>query len=142
MTAAAPPRIPEKCLSWCSQRDGAPAMCRMLCLRRRPALPTQNEALAKLRPPTRDGDDSVHGAFEGREKKDDIGFFEAWRAKLAPYSFIYVKGTPEGVVGRYMEELDADDGQYDFGPVSRHAPHTIRRKSDGSIEYFDWGEAG
>ncbi|BEI80249.1 hypothetical protein CcaverHIS002_0107780 [Cutaneotrichosporon cavernicola] len=100
----APPRIPEKCLSWCSQRDGAPAMCRMLCLRNRTPLLTQAEALAKLRPDS------------SSSKTASIGdFFEAWRTRLSPYSFIYVKGTPEGVVGRYMEELDADDGQYDFG---------------------------
>lgn len=108
-------------------------MCRMLCLRRRPAIPTQNEALAKLRP-SNNSETSGAGSV--------TGFFDAWRARLAPYSFIYVKGTPEGVVGRYMEELDADDGQYDFGPVSRHAPHKVRRKSDGKVEFFDWGEAG
>ncbi|BEI88055.1 uncharacterized protein CcaverHIS019_0107730 [Cutaneotrichosporon cavernicola] len=126
----APPRIPEKCLSWCSQRDGAPAMCRMLCLRNRTPLLTQAEALAKLRPDS------------SSSKTASIGdFFEAWRTRLSPYSFIYVKGTPEGVVGRYMEELDADDGQYDFGAVSRWAPDKMRRRSDG-VEYLDWGEAG
>lgn len=121
-------------------------MCRMLCLRRRPALATQSETLAKLRPQT-SSDTSSSNAISSSSSRSGAaagvtGFFEAWRARLAPYSFIYIKGTPEGVVGRYMEELDADDGQYDFGPVSRHAPHKVRRKSDGKVEYFDWGEAG
>lgn len=71
-----------------------------------------------------------------------MSFFESMRARLAPYSLIYVKGSPEGVVGRYMEELDGDDGIYDFGPVSRHAPLSLRRKSTNNIEWLDWEDAG
>jgi hypothetical protein len=105
----------------------------MLCLRRRDPLPSQAQALAKLRPDS---------APESTPAPVSVGaFFDAWRARLAPYSLIYVKGTPEGVVGRYMEELDADDGQHDLGAVSRWAPDKVRRRSEG-VEYLDWGEAG
>ena len=123
--------MPEKCLTWCSQRNDMPALCRMLCLRKREPLDTQSEALAKLRP-------SRHGDEQGAV----ASMFESLRAKLAPYSLVYVKGTADGVVGRYMEELDMDDGQYDFGPISRHAPPALRRKSTNHVEYLEWGEAG
>lgn len=44
-----------------------------------------------------------------------------------------------------MEELDegGDDGQYDFGPFSRHAPETIRRQAgagNGPQGVLNWGE--
>ena len=61
---------------------------------------------------------------------------------MNPWSFIYVKGTPEGVVGRYMEELEGDDGNSDFGSISRNASDLMRRKSPGGMEYIDWGEHG
>lgn len=124
-----PMRVPEKCLTWCSQKDGAPAFCRMLCLRKRQPLATQSEALAKLRPPSHNND-----------PEPALNFFESLRARLAPYSIIYVRGTAEGVVGRYMEELDADDGQYDFGQFSRHAPDKLRRANNGRLQELNWGD--
>jgi hypothetical protein len=62
--------------------------------------------------------------------------------RAAPYSFIYVKGTPEGVIGRYMEEMEGDDGNRDFGSVSRGASDLVRRRGAGGWEYLDWGEHG
>jgi len=124
-----PQPIPEKCFTWCSQRNDGSPMCRMMCLRRRPPLPTKEESLARLRP----------GASSAEASTASVGFFAGLRNRLMPYSLIFVKGTPEGVVGRYMEELEGDDGQYDFGPLSRHAPYALRRKSTGHVEYLDWG---
>jgi hypothetical protein len=137
-----PPRVPEKCFSWCSQQDGRYAMCRMLCLRRRAPLPTKEETLARLRPSTERAHGPSPAPIAATADDKDVGFFEGLRNRLMPYSLIFIKGTPEGVVGRYQEELEGDDGQYDFGPLSRHAPHTLRRKSTGHVEWFDWGDAG
>lgn len=133
--------VPEKCFTFCSQRAESSPMCRMFCLRMRQPLPTQNEELARLR-----GSAYEESTFNTRPVKEQeaerAGFFERMRQNLLPYSFIVVKGTPEGVVGRYMEEMDQDDGQHDFGALSRHAPAKLRRKSTGGIEYMDWGPAG
>ena len=42
-----------------------------------------------------------------------------------------------------MEELESDDGQYDFGSISRGAAHLRRRKrEDEKIEFLEWGEHG
>jgi len=68
--------------------------------------------------------------------------FKALERRFAPWSFIYIKGTPEGVVGRYMEELEGDDGNRDFGSVSRGASDLQRRKAGDGMEYIDWGEHG
>jgi hypothetical protein len=68
--------------------------------------------------------------------------FKALERKMNPWSFIYVKGSPEGVVGRYMEELEGDEGNNDFGSISRNATDLQRRKSPGGMEYIDWGEHG
>lgn len=139
--AVTPPK--EKCLTWCSQQADAPAMCRMWCLRKRVAAPTttQSDALARLRPgSTPDGKPSPSPAWTLADAVRAP--FEALRVGISPYSIVYVKGTTEGVVGRYQEELEGDDGIYDFGPLSRHAPADLAKKSTGGFEWLDWAENG
>jgi hypothetical protein len=118
----------------------------MLCFRRRAPLSTREETLARLRPQTHTKETGMFAPStptpEPAAPARDLGFFENLRQFLTPYSFILMKGSPEGVIGRYMEELEGDDGEYDFGPLSRHAPDALRRKSTGNLEWFDWGESG
>ena len=70
--------------------------------------------------------------------------FESLRKRLEPYSLVYIRGTPDGVIGRYMEEMECDDGQYDFGSISRGASHlqSRKRREDIGIEFLDWGDHG
>ena len=69
--------------------------------------------------------------------------FEALRTRLDPYSLIYVKGSPDGVVGRYWEEMVYDDGQCDFGSVSRAASDIARKRRGGNVwEWMSWDEHG
>ena len=62
------------------------------------------------------------------------------RRRVEPYSLIYVRGTPDGVIGRYMEEMESDDEIYDFGDISRGSKR--RRREDQGIEYLDWAGDG
>jgi len=41
-----------------------------------------------------------------------------------------------------MEELEYDDGIHEFGSISRGSGDVSRRKSEGGIEWLDWGEHG
>lgn len=67
--------------------------------------------------------------------------FAALRRAADPYSIIYVRGTPDGVIGRYMEEMESDDGHRDFGEsISRHAKQ--KGREERVMEYLDWGEEG
>lgn len=68
--------------------------------------------------------------------------FESLRRAVTPYSLIYVRGTIDGVVGRYMEEMESDDGICDFGALSRGADDQARRRRDGGWEYLDWDDHG
>jgi hypothetical protein len=68
--------------------------------------------------------------------------FKAMERTVAPWSFVYVKGTVEGPVGRYMEEMEGDDGYRDFGSISRSANDLARRRGEVGWEYLDWGEHG
>ena len=103
----------------------------MLCLRRQARL-TQKEELARLR----------WKPGQGEEKRGWLAApFEAMKKRVDPYSLIYVRGFPDGVVGRYMEELEYDDGNYDFGAVSRGSDLAARRRTH-EMEYFDWGDSG
>jgi len=118
-------------------------------MRRRRPIVTQGEQLAKLRPEKASaGHDHDHDHDYLSTSKSTSGTggwwnpFKALENRFAPYSFIYVKGTPEGVVGRYMEELEGDDGNRDFGAISRGASDLTRRKNGGGMEYIDWGEHG
>lgn len=173
-----PSAMPEKCFTFCSQRaEGAP-LCRMFCLRKRPALGSQKDDIARLRPPKfRDAQGSgqvqgvqgLAGVVESRAGHEALARpaasmrretdsaassktwfagltswspFEALKRRLDPYSIIYVRGTPEGVVGRYMEELEYDDGEHDFGAISRGADKATRRRGHDGWEYLDWGDHG
>jgi hypothetical protein len=100
---------------------------------------SQREELDKLRPTYRDETNT------NTKSKTESGIwnpFKALERRFAPWSFIYIKGTPEGVVGRYMEQLEGDDGNRDFGSVSRGASDLQRRKAGDGMEYIDWGEHG
>ncbi|TXT11088.1 hypothetical protein VHUM_01839 [Vanrija humicola] len=118
-------------------------MCRMWCLRKRVAVPTpQSEALARLRGEYNGGKTPAPASPSWTLADAVRAPFEALRVGISPYSIVYVKGTTEGVVGRYQEELEGDDGIYDFGALSRHAPADLARKSTGGFEWLDWGESG
>jgi hypothetical protein len=87
----------------------------------------------------------------GLMKKDESWFggltswspFEALRRRLDPYSFVYVRGTPDGVVGRYMEEMEYDDGDHDFGTISRGATESVqKRRLENKLEWLEWGDHG
>ena len=156
--------IPEKCFTFCSQRADGPPLCRMFCLRRRQPLATQKEELKRLRPqrhqrqilgqPTSAGlldvSDSAtsSSAYASGEARQAAGTwldalrwpFEILKRRADPYSFIYVTGTFDGVVGRYMEELEYDDGVSDFGSLSRGSKQ--RRGDEKHMEVLDWGEHG
>lgn len=196
----APSAIPEKCLTFCSQRADAPPLCRMFCLRKRQAVSSQREDLARLRPPKireggalaaastsasasrggivaitaadtlslptsgsatiasssrmnsapGSGDAVPSGSRTTSDKRESwlagLGAwspFDALKRTLDPYSIVYVRGTPEGVVGRYMEEMEYDDGAYDFGHVSRGAGKALaRRREENQWEWLDWGDHG
>jgi hypothetical protein len=113
----------------------------MFCLRRRRAVMSQREELDKLRPTYRD-ETNMNMKNPSKEGSGIWNPFKALERRFAPWSFIYIKGTPEGVVGRYMEELEGDDGNRDFGSVSRGASDLQRRKAGDGMEYIDWGEHG
>ncbi|ORX41051.1 hypothetical protein BD324DRAFT_647948 [Kockovaella imperatae] len=178
--AAQQTAMPEKCLTFCSQRANAPPLCKMFCLRKRQPLDTREEQLARLRPPKKAlrlaplaGDESAapdsgrqsssmlyprlspqagpssdptsHSSSSKRSQSSSWSWspFEALRRRVEPYSFIYVRGAPEGPVGRYMEELEYNDGHNDFGPASRGAVEAMKRKRvEPKMEYIDWGEEG
>lgn len=110
---------------------------------------SQREELDKLRPTFSNELPSTHintSTSTSTKNSRDAGYawnpFKALERRFAPWSFIYVKGSPEGVVGRYMEELEGDDGNRDFGSVSRGASDLQRRKAGDGMEYIDWGEHG
>lgn len=140
--------VPEKCMTFCTQSQDRMPICRMFCLRRRRPVATQKEELARLRP------DAISSANPSTTTIPNVSVaqttwrwwewnpFTAMEKRAAPYSFIYVKGTPEGVIGRYMEEMEGDDGNRDFGSVSRGASDLVRRRGAGGWEYLDWGEHG
>ncbi|CAD6570027.1 MAG: hypothetical protein TREMPRED_005565 [Tremellales sp. Tagirdzhanova-0007] len=141
----------EKCFTFCSQRQDAPPLCRMLCLRRRQSQLSRAEQVARLRPPRRSVSTSVEEAnlpslsyaASWVTPLSSWAPFESLRRRLEPWSFVYVRGTPDGVVGRYMEEMEVDDGKYDFGAISRGAEHLRRRKrEDPEMEFIDWGDHG
>lgn len=134
--------VPEWCWSWTKHRAGQPATVHMFCARR-DLPPGRAEDLALLRsgvapPPPVPGEPLTS---TGRPRKM-TGWFQRWRDAVLPWSLIYVRGTNDGVAGRYAEELEGDDGQYDFGPLSRHAPLSVRREADGGWQYLDWAEHG
>lgn len=106
---------------------------------------SQREELDKLRPNHFSNHNHSTTTTKANKAENTSGIwnpFKALERRFAPWSFIYIKGTPEGVVGRYMEELEGDDGNRDFGSVSRGASDLQRRKAGDGMEYIDWGEHG
>lgn len=70
---------------------------------------------------------------------------ETLRSRITPYSIIYIRGTPDGVIGRYMEELEWDDGVYDFKGISRGQVAKSggrRRDEEPKMEWLEWGDHG
>ena len=133
------PSLPqEKCFTWCSQRADSPPFCRMLCFRKRQPKPDES-----LNPPKRSSIASSSVAASIWPGGEDWKPFEGLRKWVEPYSLVYIRGTPDGVVGRYMEEMQGDDGFNDFGTVSRGADEARRRKKEGEVyQSFDWGPDG
>ncbi|WWC92254.1 uncharacterized protein L201_007208 [Kwoniella dendrophila CBS 6074] len=160
------PRIPEKCFTFCTQTDEFRPLCRMFCLRKRPPILTREEQLKRLRPNSnlhrlKNNSDqhisttSIQSNQADNIDNDDIPWykkpFESLRKKITPYSFLYIKGTPDGVIGRYMEELEYDDGEFDFGNLSRsviNGSNSIKGKKRNDQQgnegwvWLDWEEHG
>jgi hypothetical protein len=120
----------------------------MFCLRKKAMLATREDELARLRPKITPHRASRQAEVEAEEGISGLAS-SAWasftplaslRRALSPYSLIYVKGTATGVVGRYMEELEGDDGHRDFGPESRHAEE--KRGAEREIAWYSWGDEG
>lgn len=132
--------MPEKCFSWCSQRAEDTPMCRMFCLRMRQPLATQKEQIARLQGARHD--EALGARSPEEQDAAAAGIFQRMKRALAPYSIIVLKGTTEGVAGRYMEELERDDGNYDFGHMSRNAPERWRREGPQGMHWQSWGPAG
>ena len=143
-SSSKPPPIPEKCLTFCTSRADAPSMCRMFCLRKKAMVASRDEELARLRPKShRSATSSISNNDDAEPTRSAWTSFSplaSLRRTLSPYSFVYVKGTATGVVGRYMEELESDDGHRDFGPESRHAEE--KRGKEREIAWYSWGEEG
>lgn len=129
----------------------------MFCLRKKHLPASREDEIARLRPPSsfrKDRQRDRLGTEVGGESHTDdrsvpFSFSAAWasftplqslRRTLSPYSIIYVRGTADGVVGRYMEEMENDDGHRDFEGMSRYAVE--KRGAEREIEYFSWGDEG
>lgn len=115
-------------------------MCRMFCLRMRQPLPTQKEQIARLHGSRHD--EALGARSPAKQEAAAAGIFGRMKRALAPYSIIVLKGTTEGIAGRYMEELEKDDGNYDFGHMSRNAPDKWIRNGPQGMHYHSWGSAG
>ncbi|WVQ85930.1 hypothetical protein IAT38_008098 [Cryptococcus sp. DSM 104549] len=163
-SSSAAPAVPplfEKCMSFCSQSDGGRPMCRMFCVRKRTGLkrtrparahraaaadPSSSSSSTDSTPAPERPIPSLSGLFSNLPPLTSILRmpFDAVRDFALPYSFVYVRGTPDGVVGRYMEELEWDDGVYDFEDISRgmSAKGAGRKQEETMIKKLDWGENG
>lgn len=156
--------MPEKCFSWCTQSEMAKPLCRMVCLRKRgvgaAAGMTREEQLKRLRPRQPQRIESASGGGGGVESvvSPPSPSIVDWLyspiatlgSRLSPYSIIYIRGTPDGVIGRYMEELEWDDGIYDFKGLSRGQMAKSadgvgggrKREEDQKMEWLEWGDHG
>ncbi|KAE8541352.1 hypothetical protein D1P53_002711 [Cryptococcus gattii VGV] len=165
--------MPEKCFSWCTQSEMARPFCRMVCLRKREkgvgVGMTREEQLERLRPRQRQQRIQVESASadalasvispspSSSSSSSSSSSIVEWlsspiatlRSRLTPYSIIYIRGTPDGVIGRYMEELEWDDGVYDFkglsrGQVAKSAAggRGRGRDEDPKMEWLEWGDHG
>ncbi|KAK4684027.1 hypothetical protein P7C73_g6181, partial [Tremellales sp. Uapishka_1] len=119
----------------------------MICLRRRnlAVRASQRAELDRLRGPSHATNTTP--ASSSSTPAPRWSPFEALRSTLLPYSILYIKGTADGVIGRYQEEMEFDDGQYDFGDLSRGYMNAKKAKRNYDdevmrIERLDWGEHG
>lgn len=161
--------MPEKCFSWCTQSEMARPFCRMVCLRKREKGVglgmTREERLERLRPrqqqqqriQVESASADALASVISRSSSSSSSSMVEWiyspiatlRSRLTPYSIIYVRGTPDGVIGRYMEELEWDDGVYDFKGLSRGQVAKSAgggsgrgRGEDEKMEWLEWGDHG
>ncbi|OXG96252.1 hypothetical protein C345_00362 [Cryptococcus neoformans A2-102-5] len=164
--------MPEKCFSWCTQSEMGRPFCRMFCVRKRAVGWTREEQLKRLRPQQRRIGREVEGVgvsasadvFASMSKSEQTvsssssssppppsifdwlySPIETLRSRITPYSIIYIRGTPDGVIGRYMEELEWDDGVYDFKGISRGQVAKSggrRRDEEPKMEWLEWGDHG
>lgn len=163
--------MPEKCFSWCTQSEMARPFCRMVCLRKRGkgvgVGMTREEQLERLRPRQKQriqvesasasADALASVISPSPSPSSSSSSIVEWlsspiatlRSRLTPYSIIYIRGTPDGVIGRYMEELEWDDGVYDFkglsrGQVAKSAGRGSGRgrDEDPKMEWLEWGDQG
>lgn len=161
--------MPEQCFSWCTQSEMARPLCRMLCVRKRAPVRSREEQLKRLRPQPRVRQGEVESASasvfasvvssKGEQTLSSSSSpppppsifdwlhspIETLRSRITPYSIIYIRGTPDGVIGRYMEELEWDDGVYDFKGISRGQVAKSagrRRDEDFKMEWLEWGDHG
>ncbi|OWZ80794.1 hypothetical protein C365_00619 [Cryptococcus neoformans Bt85] len=166
--------MPEKCFSWCTQSEMGRPLCRMFCVRKRAVGWTREEQLKRLRPQQRRIGREVEGVDVGVGVSASADVFasmskseqtvsspssssspsmfdwlyspiETLRSRITPYSIIYIRGTPDGVIGRYMEELEWDDGVYDFKGISRGQVAKSggrRRDEEPKMEWLEWGDHG
>ncbi|ODN83004.1 hypothetical protein L202_01235 [Cryptococcus amylolentus CBS 6039] len=147
--------MPEKCFSWCSQNAMAQPTCRMVCLRKRALGQSKEEHTERLRASRRAlaSPEALARHMQTQEEEPTASSrvlqwlqspISTLHQKVMPYSIIYVRGSPDGAIGRYMEELERDDGNYDFKHISRGA---VARKASGrrsddeeGMEYMEWGD--
>lgn len=162
--------MPEKCFSWCTQSEMARPFCRMVCLRKKEkgVGMTREEQLERLRPRQRQQRIQVESGVASASASasadalanvispspspsSSSSSIAEWiyspiatlRSRLTPYSIIYIRGTPDGVIGRYMEELEWDDGVYDFKGLSRgQAAKSAARGEGEKMEWLEWGDQG
>ncbi|WVQ70736.1 hypothetical protein IAR50_000258 [Cryptococcus sp. DSM 104548] len=148
-------QMPEKCFSWCSQNAMAQPTCRMVCLRKRALGQSKEEHTERLRASRRAlaSPEALAAHMQAQEEEPSVSSrllqwlqspISTLHQKVLPYSIIYVRGSPDGVIGRYMEELERDDGHYDFKHISRGV---VARKASGrrsdeeeGMEYMEWGD--
>lgn len=140
----------------------------MLCVRKRAPVRSREEQLKRLRPQLRVRQGEVESAsasvFASVVSSSEQTLssssspppppsifdwlhspIETLRSRITPYSIIYIRGTPDGVIGRYMEELEWDDGVYDFKGISRGQVAKSagrRRDEDFKMEWLEWGDHG
>lgn len=89
-------RVDETCFSFCTQRSsqrvhGIEPMCSMICWRRRPPV-------------------KVKRPIKAKDASSAWSPFELLRNWAEQRSIVYVRGTPNGVYGCYLEEMSHVQG--------------------------------
>lgn len=140
-----PRPVQERCFTWCTQREDNHPFCKMLCLRKRTLQPSPDKSLSRY-----NGQRSTRLPLEKTGESSSAPWrslftwtpFANFRRRLEPYSIVYLRGYFDGPLGRYMEELEQDDGHRDFGHVSRGTMAERKQRDDIGMRYMDWQEEG